>query len=146
MSLNSLLLSSEERKARPPIEMITPRAGLVYKMKDKSGGKVFVNVVMHELVKKPLDASMQEVSDEHLEFRGIANLRVPLDVGDPFSVQDKSGAPAVAVDVILHPGVVERTVAGRMADYYQRELAGLLVRNVQEELVSSGKGKGLEAA
>lgn len=65
----------------------------MYKFKDKSGAKVFVNVVMHELVQKPLDASMQEVSDEHLDNRGIANLRVPLDVGDPFSTPDKYVPP-----------------------------------------------------
>lgn len=49
------------------------------------------------------------------------------------------------MDVMLHPAVVARALEGRMIDYYQRELAGLLVRNVQDELVASGKGKGLEA-
>ncbi len=61
----------------------------MYKFKDASGSKVFVNVVMHHLVKKPLDKDMQEVSLAHLDTRGIANLRVPLRVGEPFAVRDK---------------------------------------------------------
>lgn len=35
------------------------RPGLVYKFKDRSGVKVFVNVVVHKLVKRPLDSSSQ---------------------------------------------------------------------------------------
>ena len=62
------------------------RPGLVYKARDNKGGKVFFNAVEHELVGRPLDAAMVEVSDEHLDLRGIGSLRVPLDVGDPFEV------------------------------------------------------------
>ena len=74
---------------RPPVEMMQPRPGLVFKTRTippKGSGeqprKVFINVVMHELVKKPLNASMEEVGQDHIENTGISNLRVPLDVGE----------------------------------------------------------------
>ena len=74
---------------RPPVEMMQPRPGLVFKTRTippKGSGeqprKVFINVVMHELVKKPLNASMEEVGQDHIENAGISNLRVPLDVGE----------------------------------------------------------------
>ena len=48
--------------------------------------------MMHELVKRPLNASMEEVGDSHLDNMGISNLRVPLDVGEARDCADNSGA------------------------------------------------------
>jgi len=94
--------------------MMQPRPGLVFKTRTlpaKGSGeeprKVFINVVMHELVKKPLNAAMEEVGLDHIQNVGIANLRVPLDVGEARPCADNSGDLATAVDVIFHPCLVE---------------------------------------
>ncbi len=90
--------------------------------------KVFINCVMHELVKRPLNAAMevrarhiharththayartrrftrqwrvQEVGEEHLDHMGIANLRVPLDVGEARECSDNSGEKATAIGAL----------------------------------------------
>ena len=91
----------------------------------------------HELVKRPLNAQMKEVDDEHLDNRGISNLRVPLDVGKPRSVPDKNGATATACDVIFHPSVVERALQGRNISHYQNELGRLSISWVEKEIGTS---------
>ncbi|KAJ1489805.1 hypothetical protein T484DRAFT_1779135, partial [Baffinella frigidus] len=84
---------------RPAVQMITPRPGLVYKTHDSKGGKVFLNAVMHELVQRPLDAAMEEVTDKHLDERGIGSLRVPLDVTDEHLDERGIGSLRVPLDV-----------------------------------------------
>ena len=99
------------------MQMMQPRAGLVFKTRTlpakgsaEAPKKVFVNVVMHELVQRPLDAAMREVSEEHLDTLGIANLRVPLDVGEARACPDNSGGDALAIDVIFNPALVVRAL------------------------------------
>ena len=99
------------------MQMMQPRAGLVFKTRTlpakgsaEAPKKVFVNVVMHELVQRPLDAAMREVSEQHLDTLGIANLRVPLDVGEARACPDNSGGDALAIDVIFNPALVERAL------------------------------------
>ena len=88
----------------------------------------------HELVKRPLNAQMKEVDDEHLDSRGISNLRVPLDVGKPRPVPDKSGATATVCDVIFHPSLIERALHGRNTAHYQSELGRLAIFWVEKEI------------
>lgn len=112
------------------------RPGLVLKTVDKkTGKKVFINLVCHELVKRPLDASDSEVADDQLDKFGIRNLRVPLDVGDPKPSTDKSGDAATKCDVIFHPCLVERaSSAGPMQEYFITELANLSLSWVAKEM------------
>jgi hypothetical protein len=77
---------------------------------------------------------MKEVDDEHLDNRGIANLRVPLDVGKPRSVPDKNGTTVIVCDVIFHPCVVQRATSGRNMAQYQGELGRLAQSWVEKEL------------
>lgn len=77
---------------------------------------------------------MKEVDDEHLDNRGISNLRVPLDVGKPRSLPDKSGSTVIVCDVIFHPSVVERAIRGRNTAQYQGELGRLALSWVEKEL------------
>jgi len=112
------------------------REGIVLKTFDKkTGKKVFINLVCHELVKRPLDAMDKEVDDDQLDKFGIRNLRVPLDVGDPKPSTDKSGEPATKCDVIFNPCVVERaSKPGPMQDYFIAELASLSLGWVAKEM------------
>ncbi len=110
------------------------RAGFVIKTLDQSGRKVFANIVCHELVKRPLNAQMKEVDDEHLDTRGISNLRVPLDVGKPRPVPDKNGTMATACDVIFNPSVVERAMHGRNTAQYTSEIGRLALSWVEKEM------------
>eukprot|EP00802_Teleaulax_amphioxeia_P012572 Tamp_12615.p2 GENE.Tamp_12615~~Tamp_12615.p2 ORF type:complete len:163 (-),score=22.86 Tamp_12615:1134-1622(-) len=89
--------------------MMQPRSGLVFKTRtvpakgsSDAPRKVFINCVMHELVKRPLNAAMEEVGEDHLDHMGIANLRVPLDVGEARECSDNSGEKATAIGA-LHP-------------------------------------------
>lgn len=101
----------------------------------KTGKKVFINLVCHELVKRPLDAMDKEVNDEQLDKFGIRNLRVPLDVGDPKPSTDKSGESATKCDVIFNPCVVEKaSKPGPMQEYFIAELANLSIGWVAKEM------------
>eukprot|EP00960_Hanusia_phi_P031607 749375-Hanusia_phi.AAC.1 len=62
------------------LQLITPVPGIVVKTKDVKGNKIFINLVMHDIVKMPVDVNMCEVSREHIDQLGLSNLRVPLDV------------------------------------------------------------------
>ena len=113
--------------------------GFVIKTHDKQGRKIFINLVSHELLKRPVNAQMKEVDDEHLDTRGIGNLRVPLDVGKPRTVQDNNGGTATACDVVFHPSVVQRGISGRNTAHFQHDLANLAISWVEKEIGSEIK-------
>jgi hypothetical protein len=62
--------------------------GFVIKTSEKaSGRKVFVNIVSHELVKRPVDASDKEVDEDHLDRLVIwANLQKDESLQHMFSI------------------------------------------------------------
>mmetsp|Transcript_21315 Transcript_21315/g.50077 ORF Transcript_21315/g.50077 Transcript_21315/m.50077 type:complete len:388 (+) Transcript_21315:20-1183(+) len=108
------------------IELVTPLRGFVLKCKEsKTQKKVFVNIVSCDLIRPPVDAAGNPVSQDHLDSRGLSNLRVPLDVNEPFQLKDSKGVSAVGVDVIFHPWVVERALVGRHAEYFKQTLCDL---------------------
>jgi hypothetical protein len=115
--------------------LVTPTAGFVLKTKElKSNKKVFVNVVASDLVRSPINAAGDTVPESHLDARGMHSLRVPLDVNEPAHVKDKSGEPAIAVDVIFHPWVVQRALTGHATDYFKMYLSDLAMKWVAETL------------
>mmetsp|Transcript_36634 Transcript_36634/g.114371 ORF Transcript_36634/g.114371 Transcript_36634/m.114371 type:complete len:229 (-) Transcript_36634:2007-2693(-) len=90
MALDDIVLPGS-RSGHRPVQLITPVPGLVVKTKDVKGKKIFINLVMHDIVKMPVDVNMCEVAREHIAERGLSNLRVPLDVSDPRDTEDKRG-------------------------------------------------------
>ena len=88
--------------------VIEPRKGFVIKTKDmKTGGKMFVNMVMHEHV-DPFES--KPIPKEQQEEHGAAEkgLRIPLSLGDIREETDKKGDPAQVVDIIWSPLTVEK--------------------------------------
>jgi len=140
MTLPDLVLPGSNSVHRP-VQLITPVPGIVVKTKDVKGNKIFINLVMHDIVKMPVDVNMCEVSREHIDQLGLSNLRVPLDVSDPRETEDKQGQKAVAIDVLFNTYLVEKAIKGQgqvqgisARIYFQQELASLAIRDVEDVL------------
>ena len=84
-----------------------PTGGYVVKL-TANGSRHYVNVCSHSSVGRPIDAMDREVSDEHLQLRGIDNLRVPLLTGAPRTHVIPNGeGEAICVDVVFNPASVQ---------------------------------------
>lgn len=123
-------------------QILTPEPGFVVKTYKTAAqayepsGKVFVNICSSAIVERPCGATFQAVSDDHLDNKGLSNLRLPLLVGPARHLQDSSGHPAVAVDVIYHPCVVQRALLGshqHPPEHFKDYAVDLALKNVAEE-------------
>ncbi|KAK3239192.1 hypothetical protein CYMTET_50863 [Cymbomonas tetramitiformis] len=123
-------------------EILTPEPGFVVKTYKTAAqayepsGKVFVNICSSATVERPCGATFQAVDDDHLDNKGLSNLRLPLLVGPARHLQDSSGHPAMAVDVIYHPCVVERALHGshqHPPEHFKDYTVDLALKNVAEE-------------
>lgn len=118
-----------------------------------SGSRHYVNVCSHPSVGRPIDPMDREVPDEHLELRGIDNLRVPLLTGAPRTYVLPNGeGEAICVDVVFNPVVLKIALVtddpdarepGAPAPHSQAVMLGKMVRmrvvemalkNAEEEL------------
>mmetsp|Transcript_36636 Transcript_36636/g.114384 ORF Transcript_36636/g.114384 Transcript_36636/m.114384 type:complete len:381 (-) Transcript_36636:929-2071(-) len=140
MALDDIVLPGS-RSGHRPVQLITPVPGLVVKTKDVKGKKIFINLVMHDIVKMPVDVNMCEVAREHIAERGLSNLRVPLDVSDPRDTEDKRGDKATAIDVMFNTFLLDRAMHGQgeiegvpTRIYFQQELASLAIKDVEDVL------------
>eukprot|EP00357_Protocruzia_adherens_P034438 CAMPEP_0115016558 /NCGR_PEP_ID=MMETSP0216-20121206/27519_1 /TAXON_ID=223996 /ORGANISM="Protocruzia adherens, Strain Boccale" /LENGTH=329 /DNA_ID=CAMNT_0002387059 /DNA_START=100 /DNA_END=1089 /DNA_ORIENTATION=- len=75
--------------------IVTPKPGFVVKTTEKSGQKVFLNMVTHKLVDPPENKPLPD-SEEN-------GIRVPLSLGDPREDFDKKGGICRVFDVIWNP-------------------------------------------
>lgn len=79
----------------------TPNAGFVIKT-TTNGQRHYINVCSHSSVGLPINAADREVSEEHLQLRGIDNLRVPLLTGPARThVLPDGDGEAICVDVVF---------------------------------------------
>ncbi|XP_049764864.1 PIH1 domain-containing protein 1-like [Schistocerca cancellata] len=84
-----------------PWKYVQPLPGMCVKTKTSEGDKVFVNICHTEEIPKPADVTEDELmaiwnSDEAPSYR------LPLSMGEPRDVEDKSGKPAKAFDVAIN--------------------------------------------
>jgi hypothetical protein len=88
-------------KQEPPSATVTPVAGFVIKARlTGSQGKLFVNIVGHNLVEAPHAKTLLDANNQQ-------SLRIPLAVGEPALVKDNSGADCNAIDVIVNDAILK---------------------------------------
>lgn len=79
----------------------TPLAGFVVKVVS-NGQRHYLNMCSHPTLQRPLDARECQVSEEHLQLRGVDNLRVPLLTGAARThVLPRGEGEAICVDVVF---------------------------------------------
>ncbi|GLE04228.1 hypothetical protein PINS_up013139 [Pythium insidiosum] len=71
--------------------------------------KLFVNLCSHEIIDLPKNPnSDREVPRDTRAVPSTSNLQIPLVVGKRRTIKDFSGAACSAIDVVVHPWVLER--------------------------------------
>eukprot|EP01041_Mallomonas_annulata_P008812 gene8812-18237_t len=74
---------------------------------EKSGKKLFVNICSHKALEPPVN----EIGEPVFEDRPTADgLQFPLLVGPIRDAEDGDGSPALAVDVLFHPSVIQKCI------------------------------------
>lgn len=86
-----------------PSKLVKPTPGLCVKTYMKPDNKkVFVNICLTDAIPCPRDITNDELM-YILSSDDPSSYRVPMSIGEGRTEQDKSGAPAVAYDVAVHP-------------------------------------------
>mmetsp|Transcript_38445 Transcript_38445/g.83653 ORF Transcript_38445/g.83653 Transcript_38445/m.83653 type:complete len:422 (-) Transcript_38445:265-1530(-) len=123
--------------------LLTPIAGFTVKTYKNAaaayerGGKVFVNICGSDIVERAQGTTGIKIDDDHLDNRGLSNLQIPLLVGPARAMEDSSGNPAIAVDVVYHPSLVSRALNGtpqHPAKHFIGYLVDLALKNVEEDM------------
>eukprot|EP00966_Prymnesium_polylepis_P125833 2909802-Prymnesium_polylepis.1 len=97
----------EPRPAAKGAPAATPHAGFVVKI-IAHGQRHYINMCHHPSVGRPINPQDQEMPDEHLELRGIDNLRVPLLTGAARThVLPNGEGEAICFDVVFCHKVIE---------------------------------------
>lgn len=74
---------------------------------EKNGKKLFINICSHEALEPPTDGSGRPVLDDRADADGLS---FPLLIGPLRDTEDGDGAPALAVDVLFHPSVIQKCI------------------------------------
>eukprot|EP00668_Euglena_longa_P015306 GGOE01019369.1.p1 GENE.GGOE01019369.1~~GGOE01019369.1.p1 ORF type:complete len:523 (-),score=172.34 GGOE01019369.1:198-1691(-) len=118
---------------------LTPKAAFVVKTfrVDEAGRateyKVFINVCCLDEVGRPITKSGIEATEEMLDERGIDNLQVPIHVGAVWEDTDHRAERCMVTDVVFHPCVTNRCLAGPLKQHYQKRVAELAMQFVEED-------------
>jgi len=114
---------------RAKVREITPTAGYVIKgtsMNPHRPGKLFMNICSHKIVGRPVNASNQPVSEDHLDSKGLESLRVPQFAGLPRAID--AGA---VIDVLYDPSLVTRACGNaptqELSEYFRKRITELAV-------------------
>lgn len=83
--------------------MIEPTPVIVLKTIEKSGGKIFINVVSHSVIDEPEQKLLIEANNQE-------GIRIPMSVGSIKEDSDIKGDPCKVVDVVMNPTVVDNIV------------------------------------
>lgn len=137
-----------------------PTPGFTIKLKPQGGGCLhYINVCSNGAVGMPQDAKDQPVTEEHLDTRGIDNLRVPLVVGPARSVTMGGGtSEALVSDVVFCQPVLRIAMlspdedefatgdprarrAAAHARFMRSRLVELAIKNVEDELGGAKLGR-----
>ncbi len=105
---------------------VIPTPGFVLKTQTLSdGSKVFVNVCSSDLL--PLPALKKRLDEEGNEVEGV---NMPLSIGPPREVVDKSGKPCTVYDTVCHPIVLEEADADKTGAQ-RDELCQLILKRIE---------------
>ncbi len=115
--------------ASPSIERgveVMPTPGFLLKTQKLSdGSKVFVNICSSDLL--PLPALKKRLDEDGNEMEGVS---MPLSIGPPREVVDKSGKPCTAYDAVCNPIVLEEANTDKTGAQ-RDELCQLILKRIE---------------
>ena len=111
--------------------MATPTPGFVATLRTPQA-LTHLNLTQHSALGPPIHPSGEPATPEHMDARGIDNLRVPILVGTPRSVDTPRGE-ALVLDLVFAPILLERAL--RRHEFDDTSAAAVTTRAIRLRLV-----------